>query len=126
MPPASQQSAANRPAKTPVEQLATPVTYIKGVGPARGELLERLGLFTARDVLFFFPRDYQDLTDMRSIADLEEDKLLSVRGVVEEVELRSTGVGRSMLGVLIRQDRLYLRALWFNQPFMRDRKSTRL
>ena len=60
---------------------------------------------------------------MRSIADLEEDKLLSVRGVVEEVELRSTGVGRSMLGVLVRQDRLYLRALWFNQPFMQERFS---
>jgi len=103
--------------------LATPVKFIKGVGPARAELLERLGLFTARDVLFFFPRDYQDLTDMRSIADLEEDKLLSVRGVVEEVELRSTGIGRSMLGVLIRQDRLYLRALWFNQPFMREKFS---
>ena len=118
-----QRAAANRPQKSPAEQLATRVTYIKGVGPARAELLERLGLQTARDVLFFFPRDYQDLTDMRSIADLEEDKLLSVRGVVEEVELRSTGVGRSMLGVLIRQDRLYLRALWFNQPFMQEKFS---
>src|SRR6266481_502817 len=116
-----QQSAANRPAKSPAEMLATPVTYIKGVGPARGGLLERLGLQTARDVLFFFPRDYQDLTDMRSIADLEEDKLLSVRGVVEEVDMRSTGIGRSLLGVLIRQDRIYLRALWFNQPFMREK-----
>src|SRR5437016_5588560 len=114
MSQAQPQSAIARPNKSPVELLATPVTYIKGVGPARAELLQRLRLFTARDVLFFFPRDYQDLTDMRSIADLEEDKLLSVRGVIEEVELRSTGVGRSMLGVLIRQDRLYLRALWFN------------
>jgi ATP-dependent DNA helicase RecG len=118
-----QTSAVNRPAKSTTELLATPVTYIKGVGPARAELLERLGLETARDVLFFFPRDYQDLTDMRSIADLEEDKLLSVRGVVEDVELRSTGVGRSLLGVLIRQDRLYLRALWFNQQFMQEKFS---
>ncbi len=118
-----EQQSANRSVKSPAEMLATPVTYIKGVGPACAELLERLGLQTARDVLFFFPRDYQDLTDMRSIADLEEDKLLSVRGVVEEVEMRSTGVGRSMLGVLIRQDRLFLRALWFNQPFMREKFS---
>ena len=116
-----QQTAANPRVKSAAEMLATPVTYIKGVGPARAELLERLGLHTARDVLFFFPRDYQDLTDMRSIADLEEGKLQSVRGVVEEVDLRSTGAGRSMLGVLIRQDRLYLRAVWFNQPFMREK-----
>ncbi len=116
-------AGSNRPAKSPAEMLATPVTYVKGVGPARAELLERLGLHSARDMLFFFPRDYQDLTDMRSIADLEEDKLLSVRGIVEEVELRSTGVGRSLLGVLVRQDRLYMRALWFNQPFMLERFS---
>src|ERR1700686_795453 len=118
-----QQPAENPPSKSPAEMLATPVTFIKGVGPARAELLERLGLYTARDVMFFFPRDYQDLTDMRSIADLEEDKVLSVRGVVEEIDLRSTGIGRSLLGVLIRQDRLYMRALWFNQPFMREKFS---
>ncbi len=101
--------------------LATPATYLKGVGPACAELLAKLGLFTARDVLFFFPRDYQDLTDMRSIGDLEEDRFLSVRGVVEEFELRGTGPGRSLLGVLIREDRLYLRAMWFNQPYMQEK-----
>ncbi len=116
---------SNEPAfdKSPADRLATPVTFIKGVGPARGELLEKLGLYTARDVLFFFPRDYQDLTDMRSIAELEEDKLLSVRGIVEESELRGSAPGRSMLGVLIREGTLYLRALWFNQPFMQEKFS---
>ena len=50
---------------TPAQLLATPVQFLKGVGPARAELLERLGLHTVRDVLFFFPRDYQDLSDER-------------------------------------------------------------
>ena len=45
------------PPKTPTQLLATPVQFLKGVGPQRAELLERLGLHTARDVLFFFPRD---------------------------------------------------------------------
>ncbi len=107
--------------KSPAERLATPAMYLKGVGQARAELLARLGLETVRDVLFFFPRDYQDLTDLRSIANLEEDKLLSVRGVVEETELRSTGTGRSLLGVLIREEKLYMRAVWFNQPFMQQK-----
>ena len=103
------------------DPLLSPVQYIKGVGPARAELLAKLKLRTARDVLFFFPRDYQDLTDLRSVADFEEDRLLSVHGVVEEVELRNTGPGRTVLGVLIRENSHYLRALWWNQPFMRDR-----
>lgn len=107
--------------KSVVERLAVPVELLKGVGAARAELLERLGLHTALDVLFFFPRDYQDFTDRREVADLEEGKLLSVRGVVDDVEMRGRGVGRCILGVLIRSATGHVRALWFNQPFMRDR-----
>jgi ATP-dependent DNA helicase RecG len=107
----------------PPHALHTPVQFLKGVGPARAELLRRLDLETTADVLFYFPRDYQDLTDLRSIADLEPDKLISVRGVVEEIELRNTGPGRSLLGVLLRDGRLYLRALWFNQPYMQEKFS---
>ena len=52
-------------AKSAAEVLATPVQYIKGAGPQRAELLARLGLHTACDVVFSFPRDYQDLTELR-------------------------------------------------------------
>ncbi len=99
-------------------QLTTPVQFLKGVGPQRAIRLANLGLRTAQDVLFFFPRDYQDLTDVRAIADLEEDALLSVLGEVEDVTLRSIGPGRSLLSVQIRQDGQWMRAVWFNQPFL--------
>ena len=113
--------AVGQGAASPIERLATPVQYLKGVGPERAVLLERLGLRTARDVLFFFPRDYQDLTDFRSIAALEEGTLSSIQGVVEEADLRANDNGRSVLGVLVRDGGQYLRALWFNQPYMRER-----
>src|SRR5215470_8929194 len=99
------------PLRSPVEMLATPVQFIKGVGPDRAKLLERIGLRTAAEVLFNFPRDYQDLTDLRSIDALEEDRLQSVRGTVEEVDIRNTGMGRSIVGVLVRHDRHCLRAI---------------
>ena len=54
-------------------------------------------------MLFFFPRDYQDLTDRREIADLEEGQAAERScGTVEDVELRNTGPGRCVLGVLVR------------------------
>ncbi|MCR4414046.1 MAG: ATP-dependent DNA helicase RecG [Thermoguttaceae bacterium] len=111
---------SDRP-KSPAEILATPVQFLRGVGPARAELLQRLGLHTLSDVLFNFPRDYEDLTDRREIADLEEGKLQTVVGVVEEFELRNTGPGRSVLGVLVRSGSGWLRAVWFNQPYMAER-----
>src|SRR3972149_4996473 len=106
---------------TPDKSLTTPVQFLKGVGPERAELLDRLGLKTVRDVLFYFPRDHQDLTDEREINQLEEGKLQSVRGVVDDIDLHTTREGRVVLGVLIRSGTGHLRALWFNQPFMREK-----
>lgn len=110
--------------KSAAELLATPTQFLAGVGPQRAELLEKLGLFTARDVLFNFPRDYQDLTDLTSINDIEEGKLTRVQGTVVETDQRTTHSGGSVLGVLLRCGGGHLRALWFNQPFMRDRFPT--
>ncbi len=107
--------------KSPAEQLATPVQFLKGVGPARADVLARLDLHTARDVLFFFPRTYQDMTELRDVDQLEEDKLQSVCGTVEEFELRGSQPGRCMLGVLVRSASGHLRGMWFNQPFMQEK-----
>ena len=83
-------------------------------------MLARLDLHYARDLLFHFPRAYQDMSELKDIDQLEEGKLASVCGVVEEVDLRNTGVGKSLLGVLIRQETKYLRLLYFNQPWRRQ------
>jgi len=101
--------------------LATPVRLLPDVGPTREETLHRLGLRFARDVLFFFPRDYQDMSVLSPIDELEDKRPASVCGTVEEIDLRNIGVGRTMLGVLVRQGTKHLRAVWFNQPFMRDK-----
>ena len=107
--------------KSPAEQLATPVQFLKGVGPDRALLLEKLGLRNARDILFFFPRDYQDMSELRSVAELEEGSAVSVCGTVEEVELRSSGMRRSKLHVVLRSEGHELLCIWFNQPFMQAR-----
>jgi ATP-dependent DNA helicase RecG len=106
---------------TTAEMLATPVQFLHGVGPQRAPLLAKLDLFTAADLVFFFPRDYQDLTDRRAIVELEEDQMQTVRGVVTEVDATSSGFGKSRVGVLVFDGQEYLRAMWFNQPFMRDK-----
>lgn len=102
-------------------ELASPVQFLKGCGPERAQLLAKLGVRTIGELLFHFPRDYQDLTELRSLDQFEEDKLLTIAGTVEEVDIRHSGAGRSILGVLVRQGPGYLRAVWFNQPYMIDK-----
>lgn len=102
-------------------RLATPVEFIPGVGPSRVELLERLGLRTASQLLFNFPRDYQDLSDERTIANLVEGAMQSVRGVVQEIGASSSGFGKARVSILVADGTGFLRATWYNQPFMRDK-----
>jgi RecG-like helicase len=51
--------------------LDMPVTYLKGVGPMRAEALQRLGILTARDILFHIPRRYEDASTVKPISSLE-------------------------------------------------------
>lgn len=105
----------------PAQTLATPIVDVATVRPPQAAQLARLGLRTVRDLLFNFPRDYEDLSDLRAVDQLEADVLQTVRGTVEEVDSRSTGFGKSRVGVLISDRGLLLRATWFNQPFMREK-----
>lgn len=109
---------------TLAQRLAAPTVSLAEVDQRRAGLLANLKLHTVGDLLFFFPRDYQDLSDFRKIDELEEDVLLTVRGTVEEIDGQSSGFGRSRVGVLIRDEtNNHLRATWFNQPFIRGKFS---
>ncbi|MFK7766309.1 MAG: ATP-dependent DNA helicase RecG [Mariniblastus sp.] len=106
------------PELTPIEKLTQSVQSLHGVGPARAQLLEKLGLRTAADVLFFFPRSYQDFTQLHKIVDLESEQLACIVGVVDDIDQVISGNGKHILYVLIKQDNQFLRAVWFGQPFL--------
>jgi ATP-dependent DNA helicase RecG len=100
------------------DPLAQSVQYLRGVGPARTEQLRRLGVETVRDLLFHFPRAYEDLSDVRPIARLSEDGLQTVQGEVVEIEGRHLPDGRSVVSVVLSDGgRECLEGVWFNQPY---------
>ena len=103
--------------ETTLSQLTQSTQFIKGVGPARAELLAKLGLHTAADILFFFPRSYEDFTTLNHIRELGKEQLATVVAEVTDKD-ESKSNGRHVTYVLFRQDNSYLRAMWFNQPFM--------
>jgi ATP-dependent DNA helicase RecG len=88
------------------------------VGPARFELLRRLGIETVYDLLFYLPRGYEDLSDVRRIADLEPDKLQTIVGEVVEIGQRRTRRGLVIVSVVVQDGSGVLEAVWYNQPFM--------
>ena len=98
--------------------LQTAVQYVRGVGPHRAELLDRLGLRTVADLLFFLPRDVLDLTRVSPVRELAEGALATVRGRVVDRDARVLKAGGTMSAVLIECDGEFLRGVWFNQPWI--------
>ncbi|MFQ5733599.1 MAG: ATP-dependent DNA helicase RecG [Planctomycetaceae bacterium] len=98
--------------------LQTEVQYVKGVGPRRAELYAKLGLRTVEDLLWDLPRDVLDLTDVRSVRELEADVPVSVRGQVVDLDGRNVSGGKNLTAVLLDCGDGYLRGVWFNQHWM--------
>lgn len=100
------------------DPLQTPVQFVRSVGPARAQLLERLGLKVALDLLLNPPRDVLDLSDVRDPTDLEAGVQQSVCGTVVDTESRRTARGKTIAAVLLRSGRSFVRGVWFNQPWV--------
>lgn len=49
------------------DKLSTPIRFIKGIGPRRAGILQELGIQTVRDLLYYFPRGYLDLSRVEKI-----------------------------------------------------------
>src|ERR1700676_1396817 len=103
------------------EVLATPLQYLKGVGPRRAADLEHVGLRTVEDLLYRFPLRYEDRSRLEPIAALKAGRTASIAGRILSCGLRSTRrPGFKIFEALIGDPSGALRATWLNQPFLRD------
>ncbi len=100
------------------DPLSTPVQFLKGVGPERAKLLEKLELHTVGDLLWYLPRDLLDLTEVRDVPSLKEGELQTVRGTVVDVDGRDLRNGKTLVAMLLECDGGQVRGIWFNQPWM--------
>lgn len=92
------------------------VSIIKGVGPALRERLSTLGLNTVEDLIYFFPRKYEDFSHVTPIAQLKPGKV-TVKGTLESVVGRYIRRRLHITEAVIADDTSKVRAVWFNQPY---------
>ncbi|HVX65614.1 MAG TPA: ATP-dependent DNA helicase RecG [Bryobacteraceae bacterium] len=71
----------------PELSLSTPLMYVKGVGPARAEMLETKGLRTVEDLLAYPPFRYEDRSNVKSVADLAPGEMATVIAEVKSARL---------------------------------------
>jgi ATP-dependent DNA helicase RecG len=96
------------------------IQYIKGVGPQRAKLLNRLSIKTFKDALYYLPYRYEDRSNIRKVSDLRYGNVETVSGKVISAEvIRLPGKNLKIFELIINDGSGLLKGKWFNQPFMK-------
>jgi ATP-dependent DNA helicase RecG len=110
-----------KPKETPAA-LDANVTVLPRVGPRYANTLEKLGIFTLGDMIYHFPRRYDDYSQLKPINRLIYGEEVTVIGSVQNVSTRKIRDGKSKLSeILLSDGSAALRITWFNQPWIAQR-----
>ncbi|HKF95861.1 MAG TPA: OB-fold nucleic acid binding domain-containing protein, partial [Gammaproteobacteria bacterium] len=120
-PPRSQNVPGARTSATPAA-LDAQLTVLQGVGPSNASSLAKLGLHTLGDMLYFYPRRYDDYSQLKPIKNLMYGEIVTVIGTVQTVHTRPIRGGKaSIVETIISDGTGGLRLSFFNQPWMANR-----
>lgn len=100
--------------------LATAVRYLKGIGPKKARVISSLGINDIEDLLYYFPRRYEDRTSLSPIAELKQGEVQTVKAAVlaanERQSLRRRGFRILEVAVGDKSGKIF--CVWFNQPYL--------
>ena len=123
-PPAQPRSESVPGAKhsqTPAA-LDAPLTVLQGVGPKHAQTLAELGMSTLGDMLYYFPRRYEDYSQLKPIKNLWYGEDVTVIGTVQSIHTRPIRGGKaSIVEIIISDGTGALRLSWFNNPWIANR-----
>src|SRR5690349_21801718 len=103
---------------TGAPQLDFSVQFLKGVGPKRAELLAKLGVHSARDLLYHVPRRYEDASTVSRIATITPGTDATVIGEIVSKGVIPTRTGLRVFQAVIRDDSGLIECAWPGQPFL--------
>ena len=94
------------------------IQFVKGIGPKKAKLLEKLHIRTLRDALETYPRDYEDRTHITPIAEIDMEDKYAVRAVVgTEPRVNRIRKGLTLVKCTIYDETGTLNVTYFNNPY---------
>ncbi len=104
-----------------ISPLKASARFIKGVGPNRLKILNRLGIFTISDLIHYFPRRYEDRSQIKPISRVKAGDLETIKGEVLTMGVHRTKKKLSIFELAVGDGTGIIYATWFNQPYMKKR-----
>ena len=95
------------------------VQFVKGIGPKKVKLFEKLHISTLQDALETYPRDYEDRTQITRVADIADEDRYAVRAILgTEPKVSRLRKGMTLVKCTIFDESGSLGVTWFNQPYI--------
>ncbi len=98
---------------------SNPVKYVKNVGPKRASLLSRLSINSVGDLLYHFPREYEDRTQLKPAHAYDSGVRASIRGRVMGAEESKPRKGLTITKLALYDGYGLFYAVWYNQPYIK-------
>ena len=97
--------------------LTDSISSVKGVGPKTEEILNKSGIFTVRDLLYYLPRTYENFTETTRLSEIKPGKVV-IKGKISDLKTRrTTRRNLTITEGVIRDNSDAIRVVWFNQPY---------
>ena len=97
------------------------LTDIKGISEKRAKDLNKANIFTAEDLVRFYPRAYLDLTHTVRLSECYHNDVVLVSCRVSSPPQTVTNGRRSFIKVWCEEGKAPFSAIWFNAPYVRDK-----
>jgi ATP-dependent DNA helicase RecG len=94
-----------------------PVQYVKKVGPARAKIFASLGIETVRQLLDYFPRDWEFAPEVTEIKDIKPCEEVSIFGMVESTDLKRFR-RPAMFEAMVADESGVCRIIWFHGGYL--------
>ncbi|SDT43038.1 ATP-dependent DNA helicase RecG [Paenibacillaceae bacterium GAS479] len=106
---------------TPAASLESiPVRQIKGVSAPKELELHAFGIYTALDLLNYFPFRYEDYR-LRSLTEVKDGEKITIQGVIRGLPMVARfGKGKARITAKTEIDGQLITAVWFNRMFIKD------
>ena len=102
-------------------ELTDDVKFVKGVGPNRGKLLNKLNIYNLEDLITYYPREYEDRSKPKKIADTENGEECLIEGIVTShiKEIRTHRKNMIIYKLIVRDDTDSCELVWYNQSYLK-------
>ena len=102
-----------------MNEIKSSIQYLKGVGPKKSQLLNRLNIESIEDLFYFFPRSYEDRRKIEKISDLEDGEKTNIEVVLDsKPSMYRPSRKISITKAMAKDDTGIVQLVWFNQDYI--------